>query len=597
MVELRPHQKRASDWIVESVASGSRILALQMATGRGKTLAVLHAFWRLSLEHGVERMFVFTRTRNEYEPYVRDVRKFELPFRVAYLYAKEDLCANPSAKGALSEGGEFANPCRACPLFGSALPPDEVLDAISSGWDFVEYAKDLRKCPYYSLKAAIPRAEVVALTYPYGFTWRSNVIAGLYDDPFALRSSFAVVDEAHNVEKSVPDLYSTTLTADDASRAHAVLVESGLDDDARELKPLISWLKKAASSEEKHIPKDKLPRPQINELAIEDVIGLLSIQIFGARGREREEIRRDISALSRVLRLYRYVDVPNSELFTHPRGVRLRMMLPTVPVRRFYEAFGAVLFMSGTMPPTDHLEKVWGVKCRFFDADRGAGTWGRKRAILFADLTSRYEERDEMIPRMARAIAKILDVTRNDGVRLVVYPSYDFMRKVLSQEPGLRDGAFVEEERAARSKITDIAAMAVRGDVTVVHAVAGGKLTEGVEIVDGNGRSLIRHVVLAGVPYPEVSEYMRIKSEMIRKITGRDPFRYAYHVPASLAARQAIGRAVRREDDEATVWLLDSRFTRFRGELGIEAWQRITTRELDRMTEAGRGCHFGGRLL
>jgi len=84
----------------------------------------------------------------------------------------------------------------------------------------------------------------------------------------------------------------------------------------------------------------------------------------------------------------------------------------------------------------------------------------------------------------------------------------------------------------------------------LIHVVAGGKLSEGIELVE-NGRSLIKSVFIAGVPYPQRDDYVEeLLKNMRRKVPDREAWDYIYNMTSSIRAMQAIGRSVRAEGIE-----------------------------------------------
>jgi Rad3-related DNA helicases len=92
------------------------------------------------------------------------------------------------------------------------------------------------------------------------------------------------------------------------------------------------------------------------------------------------------------------------------------------------------------------------------------------------------------------------------------------------------------------------------------NAVAGGRFTEGIEVKDGE-RSLIKYIIIAGVPYPnpndavfqDMAKASGISEQALMREIGR------------IRTLQAIGRGVRGLKDNVTVWLLDERFAGPRG--------------------------------
>jgi len=103
----------------------------------------------------------------------------------------------------------------------------------------------------------------------------------------------------------------------------------------------------------------------------------------------------------------------------------------------------------------------------------------------------------------------------------------------------------------------------------LVVVVARGKLSEGVEFVK-EGRSLVKRVVIVGIPYPNTSDqYEKDELDYLMSKVGKRTAWSLLKEEASVIMRQAIGRAVRSQEDSAEVYLLDKRAGPFFKDMGV----------------------------
>jgi len=92
-------------------------------------------------------------------------------------------------------------------------------------------------------------------------------------------------------------------------------------------------------------------------------------------------------------------------------------------------------------------------------------------------------------------------------------------------------------------------------------AVAGGKLMEGVEFkIDG--RNILKSVVIVGVPYPEPNDFLEMFRGIVSTRLGSSELAWelVYMWNALMKVKQAIGRAIRSENDRAFIILMDRRY-------------------------------------
>jgi DNA excision repair protein ERCC-2 len=138
------------------------------------------------------------------------------------------------------------------------------------------------------------------------------------------------------------------------------------------------------------------------------------------------------------------------------------------------------------------------------------------------------------------------------------------MKSVVSALQGLarREPLSLATEEPTTS-VDEILHVLRRSPHTLINAVAGGKLVEGVEYYI-DGVNVLGTVFVAGVPYPQPDDYMKDRLKAIAARTGDPSIEFElYEEEAILRARQAIGRALRDpQRDRALIVLADTRYLR-----------------------------------
>jgi Rad3-related DNA helicases len=175
-------------------------------------------------------------------------------------------------------------------------------------------------------------------------------------------------------------------------------------------------------------------------------------------------------------------------------------------------------------------------------------------------LTSKFEERKdekkfyEMSQRYAKKIGEII-ASNGVGVFLVVYPNYNMMNVIAGYVQHLVNGQVTQIREGKDVDMKKLLDLALQNEKLVLHAVAKGRFAEGVELTHNN-RSLIKHIIVVGVPFPNIrDDYVQ---DRIRASGYGEREWLEEH--ARITTLQAIGRGIRYPDDSVTVWLLDYRY-------------------------------------
>ncbi|XP_070104083.1 regulator of telomere elongation helicase 1 isoform X38 [Equus przewalskii] len=207
-----------------------------------------------------------------------------------------------------------------------------------------------------------------------------------------------------------------------------------------------------------------------------------------------------------------------------------------------------------------------------------------------AQLSSAFDKRfsDTCLASLGKALGNIARVVPH-GL-LVFFPSYpvmekslefwraqDFARKLEALKP-----VFVEpRSKGGLSEVMDayystVASPGASGAVFL--AVCRGKVSEGLDFADTNGRG----VIVTGLPYPprmdpRVVLKMQFLDEMKGQGGARGQFlsgRDWYRQQASRAVNQAIGRVIRHRHDYGAVFLCDHRFSYADARAQLPSWVR-----------------------
>ncbi|MCE4606554.1 MAG: ATP-dependent DNA helicase [Desulfurococcales archaeon] len=571
--EFRKGQEEVAENVRETVENGE-VLLLEAPTGFGKTAAVIEGLER----GGAEKVLWVVRTINQIDPVLRELRRF----RVSYTYVFSARRSCPLVEGSDIPVEDFWMNCRhlrsqaRCSFYFNTMEASiEYLQSLLDnykGYTTTETASLLAKmdglCPFFSLLRLAGHSKYVVATYPYLFKWDlfTHVLdIGDYSD-LAI-----VVDEVHSI-LSIHSIYEYKITVD--------VVERSLDeartytDDVSLVERLESFhrmLQQKASGITPGIyPMDKaqiieiLGDPEQLAYTAEAVREVILEERYRAAG--LQGVMKIVSGLTKLATWLETLSMESSKLYIEwdgedPPGFVATPMDPAEIASPIIQGAQSAILMSGTLPPGNMVRDFLGVErsATVVDVDAMYGPVmppENRYTILGIDVSTRYSERGPFTYKVyAGYITSI--ITGLPGAKLVVYPSYDVLYSIIERiDRG--DNDIVETKKTSIAEV--VRKLEDRKDI-VIHSVAGGKLVEGVEYVDENGRSILKTVVIVGVPYPQPTPYTQDYIDALAKRIGpRKAREYAYHINASIKVRQALGRAIRSREDKAVYFLLDHRY-------------------------------------
>ena len=573
--EFRRGQKELALEVARAVEEGE-ILVVRAPTGFGKTASIIYGL----LLAGADRVLYAVRTVNEIDPVLRELRRFGVPH--SFLFSARRACPLMGGRGRLPPPEDFWENCRLARLRGACeyyrrveeVSEGEILDyvsthpsrhAVSIAWGL---AGDLGVCPFFSLLKASGEAKFTVVTYPYVF--RPDIFESVFD-PLGYEDFILVVDEAHTLVQA-HSLLEQRIRVGDIERALEEVREYAGDAQLA-LEVLEALLEALRGQTPRRLERPvRLDKAQVQEaLSDLDVIVDVAEQV---RSRKFEEALASTGPegvgsvrtwVSKIAVWAGIAVLDYTFIFAEPGDgdpvYVAAPMDPSVVVRGPLEQARAAILASGTLPEGDFIRELFGVerKTRIVDTELLYGKFTAPSQILTVaarDVTSRYRERGRgMYRRIASYVALI--ARGLPGLKLFVYPSYEFMRSVIQLLPV--DIPMVVEERGTSLDEVEAEARS-RGDLSI-HAVAGGKLVEGVEFSDEQGGNLLHVVAMVGVPYPQPDDYTLTQLEVLSGRLDRQRARYyVYEFTTVVRIKQALGRATRDPGDRAVYFLLDRRY-------------------------------------
>ncbi|MEM1623417.1 MAG: ATP-dependent DNA helicase [Sulfolobales archaeon] len=548
-------------------------LAVKAPTGYGKTVVAL-------VGHvGSGRVLYVVRTRNEIAPVVREARKLGVSFTI--VFSGRRMC--PLVRGAEVSPEDFWLNCRLlrlknmCPFYTNLkrVSQEELLELLSSA-DQVDphvlaslVARELSACPFFALSGLASRVEFTIATYPYLFN--ESVYSTAFPD-VGLDEFYVIVDEAHTLV-SPQSILSDSVDQTTLRVCASELSKHGYEELAQRVRNIEESLGRRTFSKLTRVPKQSVGVNADFLRELEEAfhtIRLSYLQSLADTG--VESFARTTSSIGRIVK---FLALATRELFSiYAQSAfdtfRLHALpLGYEPIRERLRQARGVLLMSGTLPPKDVLDKVVGRETEYLDVEASFGYVFPRENVLYAvytPVTTSYQQRST---RMFMEYAKLVRAVYENTYRavLAVYPSYEVMNEVVTY---LKDSArvYVESEK---TRVADIEKLLAVEPHTLINAVAGGKIVEGVEFRDSSGLSLISAVVVCGIPYPTPDDYVEDFREALRSEVGDAADALVMDVQASIRVTQALGRAVRSEKDRAFIVLADRRYLKkgFKELLGL----------------------------
>lgn len=549
----RPGQARLVELVASTLASGRRML-LQAPTGLGKTAAVLFPALARALADDL-RVFYCTPRNSQHEvaeDCVRRIRASGHPVRSVTIKAKEKVC--PQA-----EVDCRPEVCPRADLYFDRLKASGAVDALmASGCAdaaAVKAAADEHVlCPFELSLDAARSADVVIGDYNYAFAPNSTLVR-FFGTPEESARNIVLVDEAHNLPVRAADWFSPALDIaflEELRKRRMVprdrALRTRLTAQIRRCVALLQALEGA------HRVVELDPQPFLGE---EFRITRLVAET-AARGVELRpahplvELQRAWGGFCAVLRV---LAAPHIVTWIPPGRLQITCADASAHLRERMAGFHSAVLFSATLKPFLYHRRLAGldgldvveaeVPSPFPPANR--------RILVVPQISTLYRLRDREMPRIAHFLGRVLPL--RPGNYFVFFPSFEMLEKTLPHLdlPGFQ--VLAQPRKAGAARIAELVQALREGTSTVVLAVQGGSLSEGIDLP---GEALIGCVV-AGPPLPPFDlERDRVRAYFQAAYGCGQAYAYTY--PAAAKAVQAAGRVIRTPSDRGLLVFLDGRF-------------------------------------
>ncbi len=579
-------------------------MAIEAPTGSGKTSFILYLSFLTN-----KKIIYLTRTHNEFSRIYEDNYKyFNLP--IVYLYGKSSLCPLKERWYDTDEESQ-KNVCKGCIL------KDKIsiinLNSAESPEDFIEYLVDdatekIRKdiearnierdskgnlmvlknnditsyCPYYSVRSTMKNARIIAMTYNYLLNpaIRYSIFYG-DEESINLNDYYVIFDEAHNLD-SVLENFGRSISLKYIDGAIKQLVDNFPLDKYRcheriEANLILEKLLDNFNSEKADYSLKLFKFNNDIKSRLNDLGPLRKfLEEYEKINDERQLKERKKNYLESI---YNFLDdynhLENGDLYLTIEGkrenIKLKIMYYNTSEHLSFLKNKAVIFMSGTMPSSEHVSKVWNFDNVLYLKvnDLFYNTGGIKKYDIVKGFTTvgKYRENLNNWSNMLKHYMEYSLETYNKSEKsvLVAIPSY----KILfgdseKQIPGI--ASFLPENmrkntifETKKISFLNISKRAYK-EKLIIFSVHGGKLLEGIQIIKDN-KSLISDVIIAGLPLIPMDDYRKNKIKYLTKtLEGNNMYSILYYEYALIKVKQAAGRSTRSPDDSANIYLCDDRF-------------------------------------
>jgi DNA excision repair protein ERCC-2 len=553
---FREGQEEALKFIEETQEN----VCLDAPTGFGKTPVILAALlnesrpiiWAVRTGNEADRPIEELKIMNR----VSGRRFFGFSFR-----GKRDMCL-AARERKLSETDAVAYFCKMyrakCPYFENLryykLNPTEPM--LYS--EIIQSCIEAEVCPYYLQRELLFSANLISLSYNYiihpGMSWVIKSIV-----PF--KACYLVVDEAHNL-RLVGNINSDQITLNTFRNAIREL------DDHGELELKAAVLEMMGIAEKIH--RDMLGKEEERVMDLEDF--LVYKEYFPELKRIGEQIRRrrlDEGKAPRSSCHHLASFFIDSFEFVGREGVSFIAtadaenlvierwdMRSAEILRDVWRQFRKCVFCSGTLKPIDAFAEIIGLER--WKGKSVSTEIGRCKAIVVRGVSTRGEVLgEEEVEKYVDLIGRFIGIDANLAVFSASYRIQNdllpFLKRI-AKESGKK--IYIEEQGMQGDRAREMLDRFKENGGLLVAPMTG-RFAEG---ADFPGKEL-EGIFIVGIPFDRLTLRTKLYIDYYRRIYGEDRgWYYSYVIPALQRTAQALGRALRSEDDRAIFVLGDERY-------------------------------------
>lgn len=589
--EYRPGQRELVGFIDRSARDGL-CPVVEAGTGTGKTVTSLAGTLPLARERDLKVVYL-TRTKSQQAQVVRECSAIGGIVCIGLQGRSASACPmmrdDPDLRSGTSE--EISKLCSeykrrtedgfACPYFANLEGADEEhwLSVLAQEGmtpeRFAQVCEEATVCPYELLKHLLPRADVIAASYPFVFV---QPILSRFEQwvGVPIERMLVIADEAHNLPDYLREVqtyeysqWSMDMAEKEAREFGDQEIHGGITitDVSAVLKEVLE-----ATVREYLIDEDGIIPPHFVEEELMSRLGVTSVALgrisrglmdFGDIVEEKRKQRRKLPR-SYIGIMGRFLDAWMAD--DDPYSVRLIIggtnpcfqsyCMDPAPAAAPLNACFSSLLMSGTLEPLEEFVREMGLERAVLRRQPSPFPPDNLLTLYTDRVSMRYEDR--FLEDNYRTLRDMLLDTVN-SVRVstaVFFPSYDLMDRMVDEGIVDRLGrdVYFEHRGMPQGELMETYDRFRTSPGSVLFCVTGGRMSEG---LDFPGETL-ELAVLIGIPFPRPTAKLRAMTRYYDRRFG-DGRRFVSTIPATRKMRQSIGRLIRSETDRGVAVLLDRR--------------------------------------
>ncbi len=591
----RGEQGELVEFIRKAVAE-RRDAVIESGTGTGKTICSLVGVLEDQPYHKFKVLYL-TRTKSQQKQVMSEIRRINTKrntFCVAIQGRSPITCPMMGSDPELSTGSpdELSKWCSefkkkkgkdgCCPYFDriGTINIDSFISEMRKDLPepeaFQRNCLDKGLCPYEMSKLALPFADVVCAPYPFLLSPASRMAFLEWMDVL-LSDLVVIVDEAHNIPDYLRDMVTTEYTRhaldyvdkeamdwndpvvfEDIRVTDLTAVMRACFDIATE-----EYLKEEDGMLPPYFLEEELmSRLMVTSNSLSTICKSLSDlgEIVVAKKKEERKLPRSyMRSLASFIRNWMVCDDDcYTKLINGGEKVSFEAycMDPYLAAEPF-RACRSSIHMSGTLEPLEEYVGELGLDGAMVRSFGSPFDPANLLTLCATDVTTKYDDmsRDpEMIQHLEDWSVRIIrSAVRNTAI---FFPSYDMMNRFLIDGVPDRTGreVYVERRGMSQMELMDTVDNFRMSEGSVLFAVAGGRISEGLDFPDRD----LEIAILVGIPYP----YLTVKLESLIRysdIRFGNGWEHAVKSPTVRKMRQARGRLIRSETDRGVCIVLDRR--------------------------------------
>lgn len=556
-LELFPYESFRSNQMIllNRLLKKDRVI-LHAPTGFGKTAVVLSAVLS-KMNLAEEKLLIFTRTKQQIlDVYINEFGKIMdkgIGLNVIPLVGKGDYCLIDN----LLPKSIYHGMCRnlKCPLRKVSIGNDDerngkveyILETLSklirNGRCNLQNLKELLSafgCPFYATYNLLSFSDIVVTSHTYlvNYKLREHLLESLQAESDEVN---VIVDEAHNLREIV----MKELPFSEIEKAKTLLRKNPLFGVGK----VGEWIKELSIISP---DQDEVETPHVD---VEEYDAFFHSLI---EGRPEDVMIQLLKKASSILNCLDFLTEDMGIVLVDENGLKRVEPFPDQVFRLFSDVKNMVL-MSGSIQPLNEYAQLYHLP-KFEKIVIPQSTFLNSLNLCISDTkyTSKFEERDESQSKLfAKAVEKIHKASPNHTT--VFTSSYTLMKNIYKnlkiqtkylEKQNISQVRWIKELKEKKHEL--------------ILGVAGGKISEGIEIVDPQGRSMISTIIIVGLPYPVPS---KAHEALMKRYTERygepQAKRFLLKLPMVTRVLQCIGRGIRNAEDRCASVILDYRVKMF----------------------------------